>query len=228
MENNFSNGNAPRREFLGTLATGAALLGMSVLPKPVKANGIENLFDNSPADVDAWLNKITGKHKIVFDATDENHGFPFAWANVYLLTNNNTGTQDKDLSVVVILRHEAIPLAMKDEAWVKYKLGENFKINDKKTNAPSERNTYYNVADGELPLPDMAIDKLQKRGVLFGVCDMALTFYSHMLAPKYNMQPDDVKKEWVAALLPDIQTLPSGVWAVNRAQEKGCSYCFAG
>jgi intracellular sulfur oxidation DsrE/DsrF family protein len=31
-----------------------------------------------------------------------------------------------------------------------------------------------------------------------------------------------------AGLLPGIQIVPSGVWAVGRAQEHGCQYCFAG
>jgi intracellular sulfur oxidation DsrE/DsrF family protein len=29
-------------------------------------------------------------------------------------------------------------------------------------------------------------------------------------------------------LLPGVQVVPSGVWAVGRAQEKGCGYCYAG
>jgi intracellular sulfur oxidation DsrE/DsrF family protein len=37
-----------------------------------------------------------------------------------------------------------------------------------------------------------------------------------------------VKKDWLAAVLPGVQLVPSGVLAVNGAQSKGCSYCFAG
>jgi len=37
-----------------------------------------------------------------------------------------------------------------------------------------------------------------------------------------------VKKEWLGAVLPNIQVVPSGVWALGRAQEHGCTYCFAG
>jgi len=29
-------------------------------------------------------------------------------------------------------------------------------------------------------------------------------------------------------VLPDIQIVPSGVWALGRAQQKGCGYIFAG
>ena len=43
-----------------------------------------------------------------------------------------------------------------------------------------------------------------------------------------NADPAAVKKEWVAGVLPGIQVVPSGVWAVGRAQEHGCAYCFAG
>jgi len=37
-----------------------------------------------------------------------------------------------------------------------------------------------------------------------------------------------VKADWIANVIPGIQVVPSGVLAVNGAQEKGCSYCFAG
>jgi intracellular sulfur oxidation DsrE/DsrF family protein len=63
---------------------------------------------------------------------------------------------------------------------------------------------------------------------MFCVCDVALTVFSAVLAGSMNMDAGDVKKEWVAGLLPGLQVVPSGVWAVGRTQEHGCSYCFAG
>jgi intracellular sulfur oxidation DsrE/DsrF family protein len=72
------------------------------------------------------------------------------------------------------------------------------------------------------------IKALQARGVMLCVCDMALTVNSVMTAKAMNANADDIKKEWVSGLLPGIQIVPSGVWAVGRAQEKGCAYCFAG
>jgi intracellular sulfur oxidation DsrE/DsrF family protein len=45
---------------------------------------------------------------------------------------------------------------------------------------------------------------------------------------KMNLDAAEVRKEWMAGLLPGIQVVPSGVWAVGRAQEHGCAYCFAG
>jgi intracellular sulfur oxidation DsrE/DsrF family protein len=43
-----------------------------------------------------------------------------------------------------------------------------------------------------------------------------------------KMEAADVKKEWLTGLLPGVMVVPSGVWAVGRAQEHKCSYCFVG
>jgi hypothetical protein len=42
-----------------------------------------------------------------------------------------------------------------------------------------------------------------------------------------ELKHDDVKKEWVEAVLPGIQIVPSGTVACNGAIAKGCSYMFA-
>jgi intracellular sulfur oxidation DsrE/DsrF family protein len=218
-----------RRGFLGSVAGGAAAFGLTSLAKPLE---LAAATDQSPAKEDpavtAWLAKIAGKHKIVYDAPEPNHGFAFAWSRVFYLTNNETGVADKDLSVVIILRHNSIPFAMKDEMWAKYKFGEQFSITDPASNAPSARNFLYKAPAGALPLPGMGIDELLGAGVLMGVCNMAIKFYSGMVAGKMNMTADAVASDWRANLLPGVQLLPSGVWAVNRTQEHGCAYCFAG
>jgi intracellular sulfur oxidation DsrE/DsrF family protein len=55
-----------------------------------------------------------------------------------------------------------------------------------------------------------------------------MTVYSTALAQGMKQNPEEVKKDWMAGLLPGIQVVPSGVWALGRAQEKGCAYIFAG
>jgi hypothetical protein len=74
----------------------------------------------------------------------------------------------------------------------------------------------------------MALNELLDSGALVGVCDMALTVYSGMVAGKMNMSAEECKKDWVSGVLPGIQIVPAGVLAVNRAQERGCTYCWAG
>ena len=65
-------------------------------------------------------------------------------------------------------------------------------------------------------------------GVLVAACDMALTVYSQLVAQSMQTNATMVKADWIANVIPGIQVVPSGVLAVNGAQEKGCSYCFAG
>ena len=218
-----------RRGFLGRVASGAAALGLTQLARPLDlaAAPVQVPAKEDPA-VTAWLGKLKGKHRQVYDVPELNNGFALAWSRVFYMTNNETGVADADMSVMVVLRHEALPLALVDAAWAKYKLGEVFKINDPKTNAPSVRNIFYKTAPGDLPLPGMDIGDLLQSGTLFGACNMAIRFYSGMVAKNMGANADDVRKDWVASVIPGIQVVPSGVWAVNRAQEHGCSYCFAG
>ena len=216
-----------RRGFLESLAASAAL-GITSLTVPLRLTAEPKSQPGENPDFEAWLSKIKGKHRQVFDAPNPNNGYPLAWARVFLSTNNEVGTPDSDVCAVVVLRHDAIPVAMEDALWAKYKFGEMFKVTDQATKAASARNLFWKPKPGELPFPDMSVDQLQKRGVLFGVCYMALTVYSNIVSKNINTDAAAVKKDWVAGILPGIQIVPSGVLAINRAQEHGCSYCYAG
>jgi intracellular sulfur oxidation DsrE/DsrF family protein len=220
-----------RRGFIETVAAGAAVIGLSGLVNPLEAQAQEQKAQLGSAD--AWFEKIKGKHRMVFDVTKPMEMLPFAWPRVFLMTNQKTGTEEKDMSAVVILRHDGIPFAMADPLWQKYKFGELFKVEDGTTKAPSVRNAFWQPKEGTYKIPGIGqvaigINELQQSGVMFGVCDVALTVFSAVVAENTKQKPEDVKKEWVAGLLPGIQIVPSGVWAINRAQEHGCSYCFVG
>jgi hypothetical protein len=222
-----------RRDFLGTMAMGAGALTMASLAFPAKlAAGPEN-FEHSLEDPEEWFNKITGKHRIVFDVTKPNGVMPFAWPRVFIMTNEQTGATQKECNEVVILRHEAIPYAFESSLWEKYKLGEFADIKDPKTGAPSVRNMFWQPAEGDFAIPgignvQIGINELQKDGVMFGVCSVAILVNSHAIAQKMNADPDTVHKDLLAGILPEIQLVPSGLWAVGRAQEHKCAYCFAG
>lgn len=216
-----------RRAFLGTLAAGAATLGLSGLPAAERLFAQPKIIGGTA--VEEALKKLKSrKHKQVFDAPMPNNSMAVIWAWAFLLSNNGTGVDDKDVGCFVVFRHEAIPFAMEDRLWAKYKFGEVFHINDKTTGAPSVRNVVTHVKPEDLPMADMALEQTQARGVLYGVCDLALTVYSSEIAKNTGMDAGEVKKDWLSGLLPGTVTLPSGVWAVNRAQEMGFTYCFAG
>ena len=141
-----------RRGFLGRISATAAALGLGgLVPRSLAAEPAPRPSGADPA-YEAWLNKITGKHKMVFDAPEPNGGMPVVWPRVWLdTTNGNYGTTDVQNSAVVIIRHGAIGFALKDAAWAKYKLGEVFKIND--GSAPAARNIWFKPPPSHYPVP---------------------------------------------------------------------------
>ncbi|MEO8763070.1 MAG: twin-arginine translocation signal domain-containing protein [Ginsengibacter sp.] len=232
MKKRISSQVSERRDFLKQVATGAAALSLTMLAPPLSLQA-SPLQNHTADDADAWFNKVKGKHRIVFDVTKPNQAIPFAWPRVFLLTNASTGTPEKESAVVVVLRHDGIPYAMESRLWEKYKFGEFFKIDDAATKSPSIRNMFWQPKPGDFKVPGIGevaigINELQASGVMFCVCDVALTVMSAVVAKGMNMEPEAVKKDWVSGILPGVQIVPSGVWAVGRAQEHGCAYCYAG
>ena len=226
MKENDVHSKTRRREFLGSLAAGAATLGISTLATPLGLSASPQP-STITGEADAWFEKIKGKHRIVFDVTGPHEVFPFAWPRVFMMTNG----PENDTGVVVVLRHNSIPYAMNDSVWAKYKFGEVFKIDDAATKAPSVRNAFWKPKPGDFSAPGLGnmaigINELQDNGVMFCVCDVAMTVNSAALAGGGDATM--VKKEFLANLLPGIQVVPSGVWALGRAQEKKCGYIFAG
>ena len=220
-----------RRDFLGKIAMGAGALTIASLAFPSPLAAHSNPVKSSAGDPEEWLNQIKGKHRIVFDVAEPQGMMPLAWSRVFLMTNQQTGADPNDCTAVVVLRHEAIPYAFNDSVWEKYKLGEGSKINDPKTGAPATRNIFWKPAEGDFKVPGIGnvkigINELMDDGVLFGVCSVAILVNSHAMAQKMNLDGDTVHKDMMDGILPGIQLLPSGVWAVGRAQEHECNYCI--
>jgi intracellular sulfur oxidation DsrE/DsrF family protein len=227
------NRGTDRRQFLGKLTAGAATIGAAGLFAPFQQLQAESNFGSVASEPDEWFKKIKGKHRMIFDVVKPHEILPFAWPRVFLLSNQATGTSPSDCTVVVVLRHEGIPYAFNSDIWAKYKFGEVFKANDPSTNQPAVRNPFWKPAKGDFKIPgvgivDIGINELQDSGVMFCVCDVAMTVYSAAIGEGMKLDAAEVKKEWMAGLLPGIEVMPSGIWAVGRAQEHGCTYCFAG
>jgi len=238
MEKNDAS-TSPRRKFLGVVATGAAAIGLSTfVPTAIaKAGAPATLQDHysDPNDPDEWFNKVKGKHRMVLDVVQPKEGheaiLPFAWPKVFLLTNASTGTPENDCTVVVVLRHNSIPYALEDRLWSKYKLGEAFNIKDDTTSAASLRNRFWKPNPGYSvpgfgPVP-IGINELQESGVMFCVCAMALKVNSALVAEKMGLKQEEVMNDWLSGVLPGIQVMPSGLWALGRAQEHQCAYIKA-
>jgi hypothetical protein len=211
-----------RRDFLQFAAMAAAVGAGAALPV-ASANAEEG-----STDFTRWLDTISGKQRVVLDVREPNDGMAVAWAWVYLFTGPQAyGVKESDLGTVMVLRHNAIPFALDDAMWKKYKLGEFFKINDPQTKAAAVRHPYYKTPV-DPGVENMSLKHHIDRGVKVAACDMAIHYYSGVIAKQAGLKHEDVKKEWMEATLPGIQHAPSGVVAIQGAVAKGCSYIFAG
>ena len=216
-----------RRKFLGALALGATASTISVLTNPIYAStaALETkLMDDS----ENWFDKIKGTHRIVYDGSTPHHGLPVLWNWAFYLSHNSTDSEDSDITAMTVLRHTAIPLALNDDMWAKYKLGNFFGIKDY-TKDFAIRNPFNKPKDGDYPINGPGgINEMQKRGAMFCVCNLALQVYSGKYAEKNGGNPEEIYKDWISGVIPGIELVPSGVWALGKAQAKGCGYIFAG
>jgi hypothetical protein len=213
----------PRRGFIRRVA-GAMALGLTGLvpspshPQPAAAR----------SDGPEWPGPLKGRHRQLVDAYEVNDGSPLAFAYTFLSTNEPPTANLVSATAVIVLRHAAFPMALGNEIWRKYKIGEAFKILDPETKAPAVKNPFLHPKPGVLPLDGMAIDLLLASGTVFGACHVALLGQSKMLAGNAGVSAEQAAKEWTANVIPGITIIPSGTWGVNRAQGGGCTYCAGG
>ena len=220
--------DTPRRSFLGSLAAGSAAVALTGLGLHGAAHDASAEEAPAVGFSEAWLGKLTGKHKQFFDATTTNQ-FALVFAMNFLNSYNDVyKVPDAKLSAVVGLRHFAIPIGLSDDIWSRYKVAEFVQAMDPASKSPYMRNFLNHPQGGDMMFPNAAVDKLVARGVQFTCCNVAITAVSGLLAKNAGVTPDVAKAEWIAGLLPGVILVPSGVLAVNRAQEKGCTYCNAG
>lgn len=218
--NEFEPESTPRRGFLARLAMGTvALLAGGQATSRASSASLEK--------VEPWLTRIKGKHRQIFDAMDINSGFPLVMTHIWLMTNKSAyNLPASKLSAVLVLRHNAIAICMNDAMWAKYKLGELFNVTDPATSKPAERNIYATAKGFPLPpMAEAAMDKLKEHGVILCGCNMALMHYSEVAAEKVGVAKETAMQDWMKGLVPGVTLVPSGVLAVGRAQEHGCTYC---
>jgi intracellular sulfur oxidation DsrE/DsrF family protein len=213
-----------RRSFITTILSGAAAFGISSVVAPFKSQAEILDHSNNVNDAEKWFRQVKGKHKMVFDVTKHHDGAAISWALTLMDTYNDMGTPDKDLCFVIVLRAGGTPLAFADPLWSKYEFGKRIEMKDPETKEFALKNLFAKCKTED----DDCIELFQKRGGLVCVCNHAMNGMSDGIATQLKLKKEDVLKEFINNLLPEIQLVPAGIWAVNRAQESGCSFCFGG
>lgn len=238
--------SADRRDFLGSM------LGLGVAGMVGPAGGpVDEKFARllrggrsqmmtggmrfrTPAPADSWdvswADKVTGKHRAIFDNVEISMGLGLLRALIWLKDYSEVySAPASDMSGVVVLRHNAIWMIMDDEFWSHHNIGALTKINDPRTKLPLKRNPALGANVFGLP-PAMADDALTKvlGGCTVLACNLAFTL-DVVEKVKTDLKLDEAKAREAALkhVIPGVILQPSGVFAVLRAQEAGCQYLLA-
>src|SRR5688572_4585199 len=153
-----SSSPVTRRRFLA----GAGAAAIVVTPSTSAAGPVQSTtakWEPVRHTQDDWLDRIPGKHRIVFDTTTpEGMNSALVFANNYYLANaSGYGLQDADLAVVIVARHLSTPFAFSESIWSKY--GVPISNHLDRTKEPAKTNAYAKQVEG-----------LIRRGAHFAVC----------------------------------------------------------
>jgi hypothetical protein len=209
------NDSAPRRGLFGRFAAALAITAAGAAPTQAAT---------AQPDGPDWPGVLKARHRQVVDGINFNGGTPLQFAATFLSTNPAPGAA----LVVIVLRSAALPIALNDAIWEKYRIGEAGKIIDPETRTTAVRNPFLHPRPGVLPTDAMAIERLLAGGAIIGACNIALHGMSRALAHNAGVTADEAAAEWAANVVPGVSIIPSGTWGVNRAQEAGCTYCGGG
>jgi len=213
---------AHRREFLTQVGLAAAAIAFDadeMRAASTPTNG--SSWDTS------WLDRLaSAQYRVVFNASDVAEGAAMSYAAGFLDAYHEVhGTTDAQTRPVIVFRRMGTVMGLNDMLWEKYGVGEDRKINDSATHAPAKRNVFWKAAPGASA--DAASDKIEtlhKRGMISLVCAIAAGNVARGFAEKSGRPADEVREEVKANLVPGAILVPSGIYALVRAQNAGCAY----
>ncbi len=103
-------------------------------------------------------------------------------------------------------------MSFDDSLWDRFAIGEDRKIVDPTSKAPARRNLYASK-----------IAELTQRGLIALVCNVSMSGWARTLAEKTGTSFDAAYAEMKAHLVPGAIVVPSGIYALIRAQNAGCA-----
>ncbi len=211
-----------RRGFLGHMALLATplLVGRASVLGGQEAGG-----QDTP-----WLERLTGRHRTVFDVETHRGGNALAQADSFLNAWSDAGVPDRDVTLVMGVRGTGLPLVLADNVWAKYRIGAQYALSDPRTKQPADRNLFVdaNVRPGGPVNARQTIEALQKRRVIFLTCMNTITGAARRFAAAGLGAPDDIRAELRDAIVPGVVVVPAMVVAFTLMQERGVSYVYAG
>lgn len=231
-----------RRGFLERLVAGSALAAGLGAPEAAHAAELAGTRPDPPSrdlkplsntrwDL-TWLKRIRGKHRAVFDNPGvDGTGVIRAW--IWMNQCRAAfGTTDGDCAAVVVLRHGAVMLALNDASWARWEFQamnhETGKREAVKKN-PLLSTGVGKMMSGSPPSAQamaegMGLETLIGRGAVVLGCEFAFEGLVGQIAKKEGVEADKAAELARAGMIPGVTLVPSGFFALQVAQQKGCTF----
>lgn len=213
----------PRREFLARLGLAACA---TTFPAVAFAEPLPHAPGSPTWDM-SWVERVAkAPYKAVIDSTNLNDGAALGLAaDIMDMFREVYGPPDEQTRVVVVMRQLAMPMALRDELWERYAIGEDRKVNDPATKTPARRNPFLRAAPGAPSYEaESTLQPLVARGLTVLVCNRATMNTARSAAERAHVDVERVQAEFRSGLVPGAYLMPDGIFSLVRAQNAGCAY----
>jgi hypothetical protein len=223
-----------RRDFLSWLGAGTLL---AVTGQRVSAQQASDAPPGGTGPTPAsdkwdlsWVERVRGDARAVFDVPSPGEGEGVwraeRWREDY---QEVYGVQQTELTAVLVIRHEAIQLIMDNYYWKRFGVGEKLRIRDHDTKKWAESNPVSSSHDGAPTADDRyTLQHFMANGGIVLACHLA---FSGRVVSDYRkadkLSGDEAEARAREHILQGVVLQPSGIFAVLRAQQAGCSYVLA-
>jgi hypothetical protein len=235
----------PRRRFLRWLG-GASLAGVAAAPSPLFAaplhapwrggdpgHALPDVDDHPSAITEtwdmSWTDRLSGRFRAVFDSPELAGGAAItravAWPELY---KEVYGTERRELSPVLVIRHTAIDLAMNDAYWERFQLGKHHKMRDGQGKKWATKNPVSAASRAETEQArKYTLESFMASGGIVLGCGWAFRFVANRIQQAEKIEAAAARAKATEMLIPGIIMQPNGIFACLRAQEAGCHYVLA-
>ena len=137
------------------------------------------------------------------------------------------GVKPTDMSSVMVIRSEAIILAMQQSYWDAFHPGHKQNVKHPLTEAVTNTNpVLMSSSRNEVPpeFDSAALDQYIKRGGIALACNLAFKQIVDTIMAEEKLAEAAARTRAVSMLVPGVILQPSGIFAVVRAQEAGAQF----